>query len=69
MKAGRHPQEAARDLNLDRYAGRCIVSHHMLGQSAKGPSSPTGGLGALIMDAAIKKIGGELTSGPIEYGY
>ena len=32
MKAGRHPQEAARDLNLDRYAGRCIVSHHMLGQ-------------------------------------
>ena len=37
--------------------------------SAKGSGSPSGGLGALIMDAAIQKIGGEMTSGPVENGY
>ena len=37
--------------------------------TAKGPVSSGTGLGALIMDAAIQKIGGELKSGPIKDGY
>jgi len=37
--------------------------------TAKGPVSSGTGLGALIMDAAIQKIGGELKSGPIADGY
>ena len=37
--------------------------------TAKGPVSSNDGLGALIMDAAIQKIGGELTSGPMKDGY
>lgn len=37
--------------------------------SVTGPGSPSGGLGALIMDAAIQKIGGKLTSGPVADGY
>lgn len=37
--------------------------------TAKGSASPSGGLGAVIMDAAIQKIGGELKSGPIADGY
>ena len=37
--------------------------------TAKEPGSPSSGLGALIMDATIQKIGGELKSGPIADGY